>query len=224
MFTESVALARPWPVVLILVAAWLPSCGPGTVEPAPQAVVGADGWTPLFDGQTLKGWKVSEVGGAASVTMRDGAIHMGMGQTTTGVTCTAALPREDYEVTLEMMRVDGDDFPCALTFPVGKDQLTFVIAGWGGSVTGVSCVDGFDAANNPYSKYVEIENKRWYPVRVCVTGDSVECWLDGKRLIDLARSEHKFSVRIEVEEFVPLGVSTWLTHGAVRNVKVRRLD
>jgi len=210
---------------LILVAACLPSCGPGAVEPrAPQPAVDADGWTSLFDGQTLKGWKVSEVGGAASVAVRDGAIQMGMGQTTTGVTCTAEVPREDYEVSLEMMRADGDDFPCALTFPVGKDQLTFVIAGWGGSVTGVSCVDGFDAANNPFSRYVEIVNKRWYAVRVCVTRDSVECWLDGKRLIDLARSEHKFSIRMEVEEFVPLGVSTWLTHGSVRKIKLRKLD
>ena len=218
-------LGRAWlACVAACVAASLSSCGPGRVAPASQAAVEVDGWKSLFDGKTLEGWTVSEVGGQGSVVVKDAAIHMGMGEATTGVTYTGAVPREGYEVSLEVTRLAGVDFPCALTFPVGGDHLTFVVGGWGGSVTGVSCIDGYDAANNPYSRFVKIEDKRWYPVRVRVTGSSVECWLDGERLIHIRRGGRKFSVRIEVEEFVPLGVSTWQTYGAVRNIKLRRLN
>lgn len=197
---------------------------PGAVVPASQAAADADSWISLFDGRTLNGWKVSDVGGQDSVAVKEGAIHMGMGETTTGVACTRPVPRDGYEVSLEMTRLAGVDFPCALTFPVGEEQLTFVIGGWGGTVTGVSCIDGYDAANNSYSRYVKIEDRRWYAVRVVVTRGSVECWLDGERLIRIQRGQRKFSVRLEVEEFVPLGISTWQTHGAVRNIKLRRLE
>ena len=216
----------------LLASAWMlsscgPQAGPGKGGPSatrPAAAAGdAEGWKMLFDGKTLTGWKVPDFGGQGKVYVKDGCIHMEMGDMCTGVTFTGAVPREDYEVCLEMMRQEGNDFPCALTFPVGKDPLTFVIGGWGGTVTGVSCIDGYDASDNQFSKFIEIENKKWYPVMVRVTKDVVECFFDGKQLIEIKRSEHKFSIRPEVEDCVPLGVATWKTHGVVKNIRVRTL-
>ena len=54
----------------------------------------------------------------------------------------------DYEVTLEAMRVDGNDFFCGMTFPAGKDPCTLIVGGWGGTVVGLSSINGMDASEN----------------------------------------------------------------------------
>ena len=38
----------------------------------------------------------------------------------------------------EAQRVQGNDFFATTTFRVGKDPLTFVVGGWGGTVVGLS--------------------------------------------------------------------------------------
>ena len=59
---------------------------------------------------------------------------------------TADFPREDYEVSLEARRLEGTDFFCGLTFPVGKEPCTLIIGGWGGTTVGLSNVDDYSAA------------------------------------------------------------------------------
>jgi len=202
------------------------STQPVAKTPATQSATErlADGWEALFDGRSLAGWKVPKFGGEGKVYAKDGCLHLEMGEMCTGATYTGAVPRENYEVYLEFMRADGSDFPCALTFPVGKDPLTFVIGGWGGSIIGVSCIDGYDASDNPFSKFSELKDKTWYKVLVRVTKDKVECYLDDERMIDIPRSEHKFSIRPEVEECVPLGIAAWRTYGVIRNIRLRTIE
>ena len=67
-------------------------------------------WTNLFDGKTLKGWKAPQFGGEGKVYIRDGAIVMEMGSMMTGVTWTGKPPRNNYELKLEGIRLDGSDF------------------------------------------------------------------------------------------------------------------
>ena len=196
---------------------------PAATQPAKEERL-ADGWEAIFDGQSLTGWKVPKFGGEGKVYAKDGCLHLEMGEMCTGATYTGVVPREDYEVHLEFMRADGSDFPCALTFPVGKDPLTFVIGGWGGSIIGVSCIDGYDASDNPFSKFSELKDKKWYKVLVRVTKEKVECYLDDERMIDIPRAEHKFSIRPEVEDCVPLGIATWRTYGVIRNIRIRTLE
>ena len=52
------------------------------------------------------------------------------------------LPRTDYEIRFETRRIEGFDFFCGLTFPVGEKYLTLVLGGWDGNVVGLSCLDG----------------------------------------------------------------------------------
>ena len=56
----------------------------------------------------------------------------------TGITWTNEVPTNNYEISLEAMRVEGSDFFCALTFPVGNDPCSFIVGGWGGGVVGLS--------------------------------------------------------------------------------------
>ncbi|HXG47947.1 MAG TPA: family 16 glycoside hydrolase, partial [Methylomirabilota bacterium] len=124
-------------------------------------------WTSLFDGRTLRGWVVSDYAGTGLVKVEDGALVLEQG-VMTGVTWTNELPRMNYEISLEAMRVQGSDFFCGLTFPVGEDPCSLIVGGWGGGVVGLSSLDGQDAANNDTTKYLSFETKRWYAIRVRV--------------------------------------------------------
>ena len=177
----------------------------------------------LFDGKTLSGWKAPQFGGEGQVYVKDGTIVMEMGSMMTGVTWTGEVIRDNYELALEGMRLDGSDFFCTATFPVGKDFCSLVVGGWGGGVVGLSNIDYADASENATTKTMDSKQNRWYRVRIRVTDAAIEAWIDDQRLVNQPRQGHKFGIRMEVDLCRPLGISTWCTKGAVRNIRVRGL-
>ena len=183
-----------------------------------------NGWQHMFDGQTLSGWKESEFTGHPEVRVENSQIILPVGNDMTGITWTGDLPRIDYEISLEAMRVDGNDFFCGLTFPVENSPLSLIVGGWGGTVVGLSSIDGRDASENESTKVMTFETERWYRIRLLVTRPKIETWIEQEKIIDLERAEQEFSIRIEVEESKPLGIATWRTTGAVRDIRIRRLD
>jgi len=179
-------------------------------------------WVSLFDGKTLKGWAISDFSGHGKVSTDDGKITLGSG-VMTGVTWTNDIPRMNFEVELEAMRVDGSDFFCGLTFPVATNPCSLIVGGWGGGVVGLSSLDGEDAANNETTKYINFENGRWYKIRLRVVPTTIQAWIDEEKIVDVVIADRRISIRIEVEPSVPFGISTWSTTGAIRNIRVRRL-
>jgi Domain of Unknown Function (DUF1080) len=180
-------------------------------------------WKSLFDGKTLEGWKKTEFGGEGEVAVKDARIVIAMGSPMSGITWTGEFPKIDYEISLEAMRVDGSDFFCGLTCPVGDSPCSFIVGGWGGGVVGLSSIDGSDASENETTKYQEFEKGRWYAVRVRVSKDKIEAWLDKKQMVDLPTKDRRISIRPEFELSRPLGISTYATTAALREIKVRRL-
>jgi len=176
----------------------------------------------LFDGKTLKGWRISDFAGSGAVKVEDGKLILEMG-TMTGVTCTSTVPTMNYEISLDAMRVDGNDFFCGLTFPVGKDPCSLIVGGWGGGVVGLSSLDGQDAANNETTQYMNFQKGRWYQIRLRVVPNQIQAWIDGDKVVDVDTKDRQISIRIEVEESRPLGFSTWSTTAALRNIQLRRL-
>lgn len=181
------------------------------------------GWESLFDGKTLKGWKQTEFAGKGEVTVEKDHILLGLGNNMTGVTWTNDAPRTQYEVVLDAMRVDGSDFFCGLTFPVKKEYCSLILGGWGGGVTGISSIDGNDASSNQTTTFRSFKQGQWYHVRVRVTDEKIQVWLDEERVIDFKIEDHKMSTRMEVDSSKPFGVATWCTTGAIRNIKWRKL-
>jgi hypothetical protein len=178
----------------------------------------------LFDGKTLAGWKKTEFGGEGDVDVKDGAIIMNHGASLTGITTKRKdLPTMNYELSFEAQRLNGFDFFAAATFPVGKSYATFLNGGWGGSVTGISSVDGYDASENETSQYFDYKDKRWYKFRIRVSDEKIKCWVDDKEVIDLITKGRKIDTRIEADPSKPLGFATWETTGAVRKIEVRTL-
>jgi hypothetical protein len=202
------------------------SAPPARVPAAPATSkpdTGRDGeWEDLFDGRTLAGWRVTDFAGKGEVRVDNGKIILGMG-VMTGITRTNPVPKMNYEVSLETMRVEGSDFFCALTFPVNDDPCTLIVGGWGGGLVGLSSLDGMDAANNETTKYLSFENGRWYRIRLRVKPTTIEAWIDDEKLVDVVTKDRKISIRWEVEESRPFGIATWSTTGALRNIRVREL-
>jgi len=194
-------------------------------EPAPPAEPAGQANEPisLFDGETLGQWKSTDFGGQGEVSVKDGAIHMAMGSYMTGITWTGPAIRMNYEITLEAMRVEGHDFFCGLTFPVGEKPCTLVLGGWGGSVCGLSNIDYYDASENETTRIMSFETGKWYFVRLCVEPNRIQAWLDGEELVNIDTTDRKIDIRAEVDLSQPLGIATWNTAGAVRNIHVKKL-
>jgi len=182
--------------------------------------------TVLFDGKTLDGWKSINFGGEGEVEVKDGQIVLGMGEPLTGVVYQKAdkLPKDHYEISLEAIKLQGDDFFCGLTFPIRDSHATFIIGGWAGGVVGISSIDNLDASENETTTYQTFESNKWYKVRVRVDGDSLKAWIDDKNFVDVNLKGRKVDTRIEVDVSKPLGISAFRTKSALRKIEVRELE
>src|SRR5262249_47648237 len=146
--------------------------------PLPLPGAEAEKWQPLFDGKTLAGWKVTPFGGEGEAVVEDGQLILEIGSPMSGVTYTRDFPKQDFEISLEAMRVEGTDFFCGLTFPVRDSHASFIVGGWAGSVVGISSIDGQDAANNETTQVITFKTKQWYKIRVRVTAELIRAWID----------------------------------------------
>ncbi|MEW4452308.1 DUF1080 domain-containing protein [Bremerella sp. JC817] len=180
----------------------------------------------LFDGKTLKGWKVNDEGfyeDHGEVTVKDGTIQLSKGDPATGIVIDGKPPTMNYEVRLEAMRVKGSDFFCGLTFPVGEAHQTLIIGGWGGGVTGVSNIDGMAAVENETTGYTEFENNKWYKIRIRVEPTKVQVWLDDEKIISYNPEGRQLGIWIEQDTTKPLGIGTWNTGAALKNIELETL-
>jgi hypothetical protein len=194
---------------------------PGNAEPKKEAA----GWKDLFDGKSLDGWKAADYYGAGKVQADDGKIVLPKGKIMTGVAYTKGdFPKMDYEISLEGKKVEGDDFFCTTTFPVGDAFCSFVVGGWSGKVVGLSSIDSMDASSNETRTNREFKTDQWYKVRIRVSQKRIEAWIDGDKAVDLDTTDRRISIRIECNACKPFGVATYETTGMVRNVRVRSLS
>jgi len=200
----------------------------GTIARAatlPPAPVNGEGWQPMFDGQSLKGWRITSFDGGGKVEVLDGLLTLGTGDPFTGVNYTNESPRLNYEISLEAMRVSGSDFFCGLTFPVRDSFCSFIIGGWGGSVVGLSNIDGMDASENETTHFIDFVNGRWYRIRLRVTEQKIEGWIEQKKVVNITTAGRRISQRFgDIELSKPLGIASWMTSAAVREIKIRNVN
>ncbi len=199
---------------------------PAVAAPTPALAKEAATERVLFDGKSLDAWETVDIGGSGTVELEGDLMIINMGDSLSGVVYKkpADLPLTNYEISLEAKRLQGVDFFCGLTFPVGdlKKCATLICGGWGGSVTGISSIDDFDASNNNTGSYQKYEDDKWYKIRLRVTPENLSAWLDDKQIIDQDITGRKISLRPgPIETYAPLAISTFNTTSAIRNVKVK---
>jgi len=178
----------------------------------------------LFDGKSLEGWKKADLFHAGNVQVENGAIVIASGDPMSGITSTRTdLPKVDYELTYEAQRLTGSDFFAAATFPVKDAYITLVNGGWGGSVTGLSSLNGADASENDTSLYIKYQNKTWYRFRVRVTDDTIRCWVDDRQVVAVNYQHRQVSTRLETRANQPLGFATYESSAEIKKITVRKL-
>jgi hypothetical protein len=209
------------PFLIILVI----SCKGGLKEKkgANENLTAISDMTMNYDGRLITGWEVTNFGPQGPVYVSDGAIVLGMGEGCTGITWKGNFPVVDYEVSLDAKRVNGNDFFCGMTFPVGKSPCTLIVGGWGGTTVGLSSINGQDASDNSTRRLMKFENNRWYNIRLEVTGTKISAWIDSLQVVDFTTGNSRLTIRPEVELSKPFGIASWNSTAALRNIKVTSL-
>jgi hypothetical protein len=177
----------------------------------------------LFDGKSLGGWTVAVFGGDGSVEVVDESIVLGVGDPLTGITIDSTdLPTCDYEISLDAQRQDGIDFFCCLTFPFLDTHASLVVGGWAGSVVGLSNIDDQNASENETTSLRSFKTGQWYHIRLRVNEQRIQAWIDDEPCVDLKTNEKKLSVHNAVSLNRPLGISSFQTKAAIKNIVLRR--
>lgn len=213
-------------MVVFLTFIFVLSCRNGQKEHQLTLIEGVDksDSSYIFNGKSLDGWEITNFGPQGPVYVSGGEIILGMGDGCTGITWKNSFPEINYKVTLEAKKVDGNDFFCGMTFPVGKKPCTLIIGGWGGTTVGLSSINGLDASENETTTLQKFEKGRWYSINLIVKSDTIKALIDNVVVINFAIGDKKLSIRPEVELSKPFGIASWRTTAAIRNIRVERVE
>ncbi len=188
----------------------------------PSAPAEGEGWRPLFDGKSLEGWAITKFDEGGGVELKNGLLVFNKGEPFVGVNYTNEIPKVNYEIAFDAMRVSGSDFFCGLTFPVSDSFCSLIIGGWGGSLVGLSNLDSMDASENETTQFIDFEDGRWYRIRLRVTPKKIEAWIEQKKVVDIVTTGRKVSLRFgEIEMSKPFGIASWSTGAAFRGIRIR---
>ena len=121
--------------------------------------------------------------------------------------------------SLEVLSPAAQDLP----FPVNQDPCTLICGGWGGSLTGLSCLDGLDASENESTNSMAFKDGKWYKIRLRVTPEKIGVWVDDEQIVDVKIAGRKVSLRWEMDPMPPLGFATYATKGGLKNIVMKPL-
>ncbi len=182
-------------------------------------------WKPLLKGSDLSGWTKTNFGGEGDVELSGGQLTLGFGDPLTGINYEGKdFPNDNYEMRWEAKRLQGQDFFVGVTFPIGNEFCSLIAGGWGGSLIGISCIDGNDASENETTGSEDFKNNEWYRFRVRVEPDRLLAWINDREVVSVERDGHQFSLRIEVEKSRPLGYCNFQCEAAIRGWEYRHLQ
>ncbi len=200
---------------------------PGAEQP------NAGEWQSLFDAKTLDGWKAVEqfdvpagdgTGVGGKVRAEDGKLVIEAGRPLSGIASTGEMPRQDYEVSLEAMKLSGGDTFCVIQFPAGSSQCNFVCT-WGSELVGFECIDGLNPPGSPVTRRMTFERDKWYQVRLRVAANRLQAWIDDGKVADLPLAGHRFTVPNKWLVLKPFGLGTGnATSAAFRSIRLRRIE
>jgi hypothetical protein len=196
---------------------------PTPAPSAPPEFAPDSSWTVLCDGTSLGRFEPTSFGGEGAVDVTSDGVRLGLGMMLTGIRLSELgdVPRDDYELEVVAARLLGTDFFCGLTFPVRDGCATLICGGWGGALTGLSCLDGLDASDNETKTYRRYEKGRDYTIRVRVADGRVRAWIDGESVLDVSIEGRRVHLRTEVLKSAPLGISSYATTARIRSVRFR---
>jgi hypothetical protein len=168
-------------------------------------------------------WRPFQFGGDGIHRVEPERLVLEPGAPLTGGAFDVALPKDRYEIEFEAQRLSGIDFFCGLTFPTVRGELTLVLGGWGGTVCGLSSLDGSDASDNETRTLRHFPDAREVAVRIHVDGEEVCVFLDGAPFLSAHLAGKQVTVRAEVEPCRPFGFCCYLVTAKLSHLRWRRL-
>jgi hypothetical protein len=211
-------------ILLFLWIVFTLGCAHFSQQKSPEEFYPCGEQTSLFDGQKLGYWKKSDFVHPGKIEVVDSAIILGMGGYMTGITWDGPLVRINYEINLDAKRIEGDDFFCGLTFPYGETVCSFIAGGWGGVTTGLSNIDEEDASENETSNWMYFNQNQWYHIRLRVTPEKIDVWINDRHMVELETAGKRINIRSEMSDCVPLGIATYWTKAAIKNLTLEWLQ
>ncbi len=191
--------------------------------PHQTAELPANPWLSLVEEPRLSDWKFIDFGGRDAFQKQAGQLTVEAGYPLAGFVFGGAFPTSNYELELEAQKIDGTDFFCLVTFPVGEQSCSLVLGGWGGTVTGISCVNQKDASDNLTTSARKYEYQRWYRVSIRVQAERLLCRVDDQLIVDLPLQDVQLSVRTDIAATEPLGICSFETAAAWKNIRYKSL-
>jgi hypothetical protein len=179
----------------------------------------------LLEENDLGKWKVAPFAFEGDLDVREGVMNTGLGSYLSGVIWNEDPPaRDNYEIELEARYLYGQDFFLGLTIPVGERYCTWIVGGWGGTVVGISDIDGHSADDNETTLSMSFTKERWYRFKIRVVNERLQCWIDEDPLIDINTKGRQLNLRPgQIVGSIPLGISSYDTMGEYRNMVWRNL-
>lgn len=181
-------------------------------------------WKDLFNGKDLSGWTNNNFAGSGEIEVENGKIIINEGVALSGIRYarTNELLRNNYEIQVRATKLQGSDFFAGITFPVKDSHATFICGGWGGSLIGISSIDGMDASENETSTFMKLEENTPYELRLRVTDEKIQAWINNDKMVDVKIIGRRIGMRPgEIEDAVPFGITTYQTRSAIEEVKIR---
>jgi hypothetical protein len=213
------------PLALLVPGGCLPTSSSQDTASPPSAIQNtSETWISLVDASRIGRWEFLAFGGREAFETGEQQLAVEAGYPLSGFRYVAGdFPVCDYQLELDARKIDGTDFFCLLTFPVQDQFCSLVVGGWGGTVTGISCVNQRDASDNSTTSARKYEYDRWYHIRIRVTADRLQCWIDDQSVVDLPLAGVELSVRADVDDTRPLGLCSFATAAAWKNIRYKRL-
>lgn len=184
----------------------------------------------LLDPAHSPHWAPAGIPEQGSTSVSEGLLTLGTGKPMTGSKFTAwekaHLPGTSYAIEYEARRIEGRDIFGMVTFPVSShdSHATFVLGGWGGTVTGISSIQYSDANENSTRAEQHFENNRWYHIRIEVRPEDLRAWVDGRIVVNASIKGRKVSLRPgDIDHCLPFGFATWNTSAEIRHVRIEKI-
>jgi len=206
---------------------------------APLSAVAADGWTSLFDGETLEGW--TQKNGTATFVVKDGTI---VGTTAEGspnsFLCTDG-EYGDFELEFEVWLIDnelnsGVQIRSQTKEPEGDEkygrvngpQVEIEATGAEGAQSGLiygEAAGGWMSKDAETRLYKAFKDGEWNHYRVIAKGPRIQTWINGEAIEDLVDEEKgeshpKGFIGLQVHS-VRAGTGPYSV--AWRNIKIKEL-
>lgn len=222
MWQPGADMRTAFPLMILMMLA---GCRPAAKTMPPEK----RGWM-LLDEVHASSWQAAGIPDEGLFSLRDGTLTIPVGLPMSGckfpVWHDLGLPDTRYAITYEAMRVEGEDIFGMCTFPVGSHQAhaTFVLGGWGGTLTGISSLDFKDASENSTRAEQKFANQVWHRVRLEVRPEDIRAWVNDRLVVNVSIKGRRVTLRPGfIDHCLPFGFATWNTVGQIRRVTVETL-